>query len=286
MPPRQSPDDLGFGQPEHSADNMSSLMSVVGSLTDKAQMLQIYLESQKQINQELSWAPANQPSNLVQRHFWEDPLSVHLSLNLKHVTLAFYGPNYVTWLEAFGMTIQFFFNVPMASMDSLPNLTANDYSSFKLILLQTIEDSTRNLISKTSSTSAVIFLAIKRRCDNCAHLDKLEPAKSLLSLLKDDRLQNTSEWLQQNHELFSRLVIVPASANANVLGLLIHKRLNYQDTIPTFDRVSEAIQASKATAMVAIPDAVIDHGASVSAVSYYPPGKTYHQPVSIHNPVY
>ncbi|MBW0489199.1 hypothetical protein O181_028914 [Austropuccinia psidii MF-1] len=38
--------------------------------------------------------------------------------------------------------------------------------------------------------------------------------------------------------------------------------------------------------MVAIPAAVIDHGASVLAVNYYPPGKTYHQPVSTHNPVY
>ncbi|MBW0464062.1 hypothetical protein O181_003777 [Austropuccinia psidii MF-1] len=38
--------------------------------------------------------------------------------------------------------------------------------------------------------------------------------------------------------------------------------------------------------MVAIPAAVIDHGASVSAVNYYPLGKTYCQPVSTHNHVY
>ncbi|MBW0465016.1 hypothetical protein O181_004731 [Austropuccinia psidii MF-1] len=38
--------------------------------------------------------------------------------------------------------------------------------------------------------------------------------------------------------------------------------------------------------MVATPASVIDHGASVSAVNYYPQGKTYHQPLSAHNPVY
>ncbi|MBW0564213.1 hypothetical protein O181_103928 [Austropuccinia psidii MF-1] len=305
MPPRQSPDDLGIGQPEHSADNMSQLMSAVSSLTNKVQMLQIDLESQKQINQELARAPANQPSNPVQRRFWEDPLSVHLSLNPKHVTLAFNGQNYLAWLEAFGTTIQFDFKIPMTSMDSfLPTLTANDDSSVKLILLQTIDDSTKNLISKTSSTLAGIFLAIKRRCDKCARLNKLETTKSLLALIKNDQPRNTAEWQQQHHELFSQLVKwevtldefyglivqsdtrVPAGANASVFELLIHQCLNGQNSTPTFDKVSEAIQAAEATAMVAVPAAIIDHGASVSAASYYSPGKTHWQPISAHNPIY
>ncbi|MBW0464063.1 hypothetical protein O181_003778 [Austropuccinia psidii MF-1] len=194
MPPRKSPDDLGVGKPEHSADNMSHLMLAVSSLTDQVQMLQINLESQKQINQELSWTLANQPSNPVQRRFWEEPLSVHLSLNPKHMTFAFYVCNYVTWLKAFGMTIWFVFNVPMASTDSfLLTLPANDDSSFKLILLQTIDNSTKNLISKTPSTLAGIFLAIKQHCDKCVRLDKLVTSKSLLALLRDNWLQNTAE---------------------------------------------------------------------------------------------
>ncbi|MBW0485568.1 hypothetical protein O181_025283 [Austropuccinia psidii MF-1] len=217
-------------------------MLAVSSLTDQVQMLQIDLESQNQINQELSWTPENQPSNPVQRRFWEEPLSVHLSLNPKHVTLSFDGRNYVTWLKAFGMTIH-----------------------VKLILLQTIDNSTKNLISKTPSTSAGIFLEIKQHCDKFKWEVTLDEFYGLI-------IQSDSK--------------VPASSNSNVFELLIYQCLNNQDTIPTFDKLSEAIQADKATSMVAFPAVVIDHGTSVSAVNYYPLGKTYRQPVSTHNHVY
>ncbi|MBW0462627.1 hypothetical protein O181_002342 [Austropuccinia psidii MF-1] len=128
---------------------MSGLMSGINSLTEKVQMLQLDLESREKINPELSWAPENQPSNPVQRKFWEDPLSVHFSINPKHVTLALNGKNYVTWVKAFRTTMQLIFNIPLASMDSFfPTITANDSCSVNSVLLQTIDNSTKNSIEK------------------------------------------------------------------------------------------------------------------------------------------
>ncbi|MBW0518766.1 hypothetical protein O181_058481 [Austropuccinia psidii MF-1] len=207
MPPRRTTDDLGVGQPEQDAEDIPRLF---GQLTEKVQAPQLDLDTQKQLNQQLLNAPENQNLNQiepVQRRFWKGPLALHFFLNPEYVMLGFDGKNYITWLECFSTTINFVYKIPPSAIDNfLPTLTNNDEASVLIVLLQTIDDSTKNRLSKPSITPSCLFLDIKRRCDSSERLDKLDLVRQLLCLIKNDKQRATSTWLLQYQEIYSKLI--------------------------------------------------------------------------------
>ncbi|MBW0493091.1 hypothetical protein O181_032806 [Austropuccinia psidii MF-1] len=306
MPPRHTTDDPGVGQPEHASDDLPRLLNAISSLTDKVNELQLDLESQKQMNNKFNAAPANHHIlNPVQRRFWEDPLALHFSLNPKHTILRFDGRNFSMWLENFVTTITFVFKINLISIDNfLATLVNNDTSSVQIVILQTIDDSTKNLLSKQNPSPASLLLALKLCCDRSSRLDKLDTVRNLLASIKDTGPRNTAEWLNLHHSIFANLVKwdvllnefygllvqanvrLPDSVNHNIFEVLMHQQLNNQGSNLTFDNVSEAIQSAEATSSVVVPVAVVDHNASISAIAYTPPTREYQQPISNHNPLF
>ncbi|MBW0479579.1 hypothetical protein O181_019294 [Austropuccinia psidii MF-1] len=144
-----------------------------------------------------------------------------------------------------------------------------------IVILQTIDDSTKSLLSKQHPSPASLFLALKLPWDH-----------------------NTAEWLNLHQSIFVNLVKwdvsldefygllvqadvrFPDLVNHNVFEVLMHQQLNNQSFNPTFDNVSEA------TSSVVVPVAVVNHNASISAISYTPPTRDNQQPISSHNPIF
>ncbi|MBW0488904.1 hypothetical protein O181_028619 [Austropuccinia psidii MF-1] len=287
MPPGRTTEDLGTGQLETPHEDVTRLLSAKG------------------LNQDILSTPANQQLHPAQRRFWKDPLALHFSLNSKHAMLRFDGRNYVVWWENLTTTINFLFDNPSGPLELfLAGLDGSDKSSMMLVLLQTIDDSTKGPLSSCHKTLSSLFSAIKKPCDRSEPLDELDSIRRLITLLKDNQPRNTASWLNHHQQLFSQLVKwntsldelyglsvqagikLPDGVNHNVFKILVHQRLNAQDVVPSFDKVSEVLQEVEATASAAIPPAIVDQGASVSALRYHPPGKSYTQPVSSHNPIF
>ncbi|MBW0529365.1 hypothetical protein O181_069080 [Austropuccinia psidii MF-1] len=236
-------DNPGFRQPEHASDDLPCLLNTISSLTDKVNELQLNMESQKQINNKFNAAPANPHIlNPVQRWFWEDPLALHFSLNPKHTILRFNA-----------------------------TLVDNNASNVQIVILQTIDESTKSLLSKQNPSPASLFLALKICCDRSSR-----------------HCQKPSCIFQrhQSEKYRQADVCLPDSVNHNVFEVLMHQQLNNQSFNPTFNNVSEAIQSAEATSSVVVPVVVVDHNASISAVAYTPPTREYKQPISSHNPIF
>ncbi|MBW0492080.1 hypothetical protein O181_031795 [Austropuccinia psidii MF-1] len=284
MPPRRMTDDLGVGQPEHASADLPCLLNAISLLTNKVNKLQLDLESQKKINNKFNTAPANPHIlNPVQRRFWDYPLALHFLLNLKHTILRFDGQNLSMWLENSATTITFVYKINQILIDSfLATLVDNDASSVLIVIVQTIDDSPKSLLSKQHPSPASLFLALKLHCDHSSCLDKLNTVRNLLTSFKDTGLQNTTKWLSLHQSIFANLVKwdvsldyfyalliqanvrLPDLVNHNVFEVLMHQSFN-----PTFANVSEA------TSSVVVPVAVVKHNASISAVSYTPPTQEY-----------
>ncbi|MBW0469400.1 hypothetical protein O181_009115 [Austropuccinia psidii MF-1] len=258
MPPRRTTDDLGIGQPEHVSDDLPYLLNAISSLTDKVNELQLDLENQKQINNKFNLTPANPHTlNHVQRRF-------------------------VT-------TIKFVYKINQIAINNfLAPLADKDGSSVLLVILKTIDDLTKSLLSKTHSSPASLFSALKLRFDCSSRLDKLDNVRHLLASFKFTNLRNTTKWLNLHQEIFAKLLKWEVSLN-EVYELLVQADLPLPDLVNhnVFEvLMHQWLNTQEATSGVTFPIAIVDHNASISAVTYTPPIRDYQQPVSSHNPFF
>ncbi|MBW0503188.1 hypothetical protein O181_042903 [Austropuccinia psidii MF-1] len=101
-------------------------------------------------------------------------------------------------------------------------------------------------------------------------------------MVKNDQRRQMLTWLQHHQDIFSKLVEwditknyfcellvqtgikILDSVNHNLFEIPIHQQLNSQGINPTFDMVSDSIQSSETTAILAVPSAPIDQGSSIS----------------------
>ncbi|MBW0476170.1 hypothetical protein O181_015885 [Austropuccinia psidii MF-1] len=194
MPPRWTTDNLGIGQPEHASDELLRLLNAISFLTDQVNELQINPENQKQINSRIGNALANSNTlKPVQQRFWEGPLALHVLLNPKHTILRFDIQNYSAWLDNFTTIITFVYKISQISIDKfLAMLNGNNASSMLIVILQTIDNSTKKLLSKQNSTPASLFLTLKLHCYCLSHLHKLGTVRNLIANIKVTQSCSTS----------------------------------------------------------------------------------------------
>ncbi|MBW0502301.1 hypothetical protein O181_042016 [Austropuccinia psidii MF-1] len=258
MPPTKVADN-DMSKRESHANELLWVLAAVNALTSKVQSLQLDLDSQKRISQ----VPDD---NLIQRKFWKDPLTLHFSVNPKKIYLSFDGKNFPMWKDTILKTISY-------------------------------------LLSDYNTTSS-LFAVLQRRCARSARLDKLDTTNKLLNILRTTEHRDTSSWLHSLQETYARLmswkmsfsecfgllvqanIEVPETLNRNTFDILLHQRLNHLDTTPSFETVSEAIQAAETDATVVINPEIIDLDASASAMHYFPPGNSVSQPVTHRQPIY
>ncbi|MBW0475983.1 hypothetical protein O181_015698 [Austropuccinia psidii MF-1] len=154
MLPRKVADDDSSEKESH-ANELSRVLEAVNALTSKVQSLQLDLDSQRRISQ----VPDD---NLIQRKFWKDPLTLHFSINPKKIYLSFDGKNFPMWKDTVLNTISYVYKVHNPIIPNFfKTITNNAESSFLLILRQTIDDSTQQLLSDYNTTTS-LFAALQR----------------------------------------------------------------------------------------------------------------------------
>ncbi|MBW0470853.1 hypothetical protein O181_010568, partial [Austropuccinia psidii MF-1] len=201
------------------------------------------------------------------------------------------------WKDTILNTISYVYKIHSPNISEfLKTIMNNDDSSFLLILRQTIDDSTKYLLSDHNTASGLLD-ALQHRCNRSGCLDKLQITNQFLQILNSTDRRDTGSWLHSLQDIYAKFmswkmsfseffgllaqanIRVLETLNHNTFDILLHQHLNQQDTMPAFETVSEAIQAAETAATVVINPAIINLDASVLAMRYFPPGASNSQPV-------
>ncbi|MBW0549474.1 hypothetical protein O181_089189 [Austropuccinia psidii MF-1] len=199
--------------------------------------------------------------------FSKDLLSLHFSVNPRKLIPTFNSRNFLAWREELSISISFVYKL------------------------------------KDQPISAM-FDELQQHCNKSEHFDKLEVIHQFITILNHSGSSNTSQWLFQHLEIYSKLLSWQVSlselcvlflqashktqdnVNKSTFDVVLHNHLGRLNFPATFESVSKAIQASETAAMSVVPVALIDHDVSVSAVQYFPPNSSASIPAKMQHHFY
>ncbi|MBW0518250.1 hypothetical protein O181_057965 [Austropuccinia psidii MF-1] len=245
-----------------SQSDLSRVLDAVDALTSKVQLLQLELDFHKQVCQS-----PHKDINPTLRRFFEDPLSLHFSVNPRKPILTFDSRKFLALWEALSTTISFVYK-----LKDQPILV---------------------FLNNTDPNTSAIFDELQHQCDKSTHFDKLEVIRQFISLLNHLGPSNTPQWLGKHQEIYSLLLswqvslsklcglFLQDNINKSTFDVVLHNHLGRLDSPATFEYVSEAIQAAETAAMSVVLLALVDHDASVLAVRYFRPNSSSSVPMAI-----